>query len=103
MSGSASDAKKTAAVRAALFALDLYKAYLSTLFAGNCKFEPTCSRYAHQAIERFGLLRGIWLGTVRLLKCQPFSRKFGFDPVPEKWEEMPGQEKMTGNPRAVRP
>src|SRR3977135_1841531 len=49
-------------VRAALFALRFYKAYLSILFAGSCRFEPTCSRYAYDAIERFGVARGMWLG-----------------------------------------
>jgi putative membrane protein insertion efficiency factor len=76
-------------VRAALFLLRFYKAYLSILFAGNCRYEPTCSRYAYEAIERFGVARGIWLGTKRLLRCQPLSRRFGYDPVPEKWEIMP--------------
>ena len=76
-------------VRAALFALRFYKTYLSILFAGSCRFEPTCSRYAYEAIERFGVARGVWLGLKRLLRCQPLSRKFGYDPVPEKWEEMP--------------
>jgi putative membrane protein insertion efficiency factor len=81
-------AQKSAAVRAALFALIFYKSYLSMLLAGTCRFEPTCSRYAYEAIERFGVCRGMWLGLKRLLRCQPLSRKFGFDPVPEKWEEM---------------
>ena len=76
-------------VRVALVALRFYKAYLSILFAGTCRFEPTCSRYAYEAIERFGVVRGIWLGLKRLLRCHPFSRRFGYDPVPEKWEEMP--------------
>jgi uncharacterized protein len=77
-----------AGVRAALCALRFYKAYLSVLFAGTCRFEPTCSRYAYEAIERFGVVKGIWLGTKRLLRCQPLSHKFGYDPVPEKWEIM---------------
>ncbi len=77
------------AMRVALFALRVYKSYLSLLFAGSCRFEPTCSSYAYQAIERFGVLRGSWLGLKRLLCCHPLSRKFGFDPVPEKWKEMP--------------
>jgi uncharacterized protein len=76
-------------VRGALFALRFYQAYLSILFAGSCRFEPTCSRYTYEAIERFGVAPGIWLGLKRLLRCHPLSRKFGYDPVPEKWEEMP--------------
>jgi len=76
-------------VRAALLALRFYKANLSILFAGSCRFEPTCSLYAYEAIEKFGLARGVWLGLKRLLRCHPLSRKFGYDPVPEKWEEMP--------------
>jgi putative membrane protein insertion efficiency factor len=72
-------------VRMALFALRVYKAYLSILFAGSCRFEPSCSQYAYEAIERFGIARGVWLGTKRLLRCQPLSRRFGYDPVPEKW------------------
>ncbi len=76
-------------VRAALFALQFYKAYLSILFAGSCRYEPTCSQYAAEAIERFGVAKGMWLGLRRLLRCHPLSRQFGYDPVPEKWEEMP--------------
>jgi putative membrane protein insertion efficiency factor len=76
-------------VRAALFALRFYKAYLSILLAGSCRFEPTCSRYAYEAIERFGVVRGSWLGLKRLLRCHPLSHKFGYDPVPEKLENMP--------------
>ena len=78
------NARKTAGVRIALFALRCYKAYLSVLFAGTCRFEPTCSQYGYQAIERFGVLRGIWLGSKRLARCHPFSGKFGYDPVPEE-------------------
>ncbi len=71
----------------ALLALRFYKTYLSFLFAGNCRFDPTCSQYACQAIERFGLRRGVWLGLQRLLHCHPLSRKFGYDPVPGSWRE----------------
>jgi putative membrane protein insertion efficiency factor len=80
-------ARTSAGVRVALFALRCYKAYLSMLFAGTCRFEPTCSQYAYQAIERFGVLRGVWLGGTRLARCHPFSGKFGFDPVPDKFHE----------------
>src|SRR5258708_4312912 len=80
--------QQSTAGRAALFALRFYKTYLAILLAGSCRYEPTCSRYAYEAIERFGLARGVWLGLKRLLRCQPLSRKFGYDPVPEKWENM---------------
>lgn len=72
------------AVNAALFAIRFYKSYLSFLFAGNCRFEPSCSNYTYEAIQRFGVARGIWLGIKRLARCQPFSRKFGHDPVPDQ-------------------
>lgn len=75
-------------MRAALLALRIYKSYFSILFAGSCRFEPSCSRYAYEAIERFGLARGSWLALRRLLRCQPFSKSFGIDPVPEL-EESP--------------
>jgi putative membrane protein insertion efficiency factor len=76
--------RPSVAVKAALAALRIYKVYFSILFAGSCRFEPTCSRYAYEAIERFGVIRGVWMGLARLLRCQPLSRKFGYDPVPEK-------------------
>ena len=75
-------------MRTALLALRIYQAYLSVLFAGSCRFEPTCSQYSYEAIERFGVARGVWLGMKRLLRCHPLSRRFGCDPIPEKWEEM---------------
>jgi putative membrane protein insertion efficiency factor len=72
-----------AAARVGLMALRFYKAYLSLLFAGNCRFVPSCSQYSYEAVERFGLARGSWLTLRRLLRCHPFSGKFGFDPVPD--------------------
>ena len=89
-------------VRAALFVLSFYKAYLSLIFAGTCRYEPTCSRYAYEAIERFGVLRGGWLGLKRLLRCHPLSGRFGYDPVPEKWEEMRANSDVVGKTREVR-
>jgi len=68
----------------ALFLLRFYKTYLSVLVGGSCRFEPTCSVYAYEAVERFGVLRGSWLTLKRLLRCHPFSRTFGYDPVPEQ-------------------
>jgi hypothetical protein len=90
-------------VRAALFALGFYKLYLSPFFAGTCRYEPTCSRYASEAIERFGLWRGTWLGMKRLLRCHPLSRKFGYDPVPERWPEAQSNSTISAEAHEVRP
>ena len=94
-------AKQSAGVRAALFALNIYKSFLSPVLAGNCRYQPTCSVYAYQAIERFGVARGMWLGMKRLLRCHPSARKFGYDPVPEKWEEMRSNAVMPSETRGV--
>lgn len=75
--------RKSIATSVALGALRFYKAYLSLLVGGSCRFEPTCSMYAYEAVERFGVARGSWLALKRLLRCHPLSGKFGYDPVPE--------------------
>jgi len=74
---------RSGGVKAALVALRIYKVYLSPWFAGSCRFEPTCSTYAYEAVERFGVVHGAWLALKRLARCHPLSRKFGYDPVPE--------------------
>lgn len=58
-----------------------YQYTLSPFIGGQCRFEPTCSRYALEAYERFGVLKGTRLTVMRLLRCHPFC-KGGFDPVP---------------------
>ena len=75
--------RKNIATSFALGALRFYKAHLSVLVGGSCRFVPTCSSYAYEAVERFGVARGSWLTLKRLLRCHPLSRKFGYDPVPE--------------------
>ena len=60
--------------------IGLYKTFLSPFFPPACRFEPTCSEYAKQAVEKYGALRGTWMGVKRILRCQPFC-KGGYDPV----------------------
>jgi putative membrane protein insertion efficiency factor len=55
---------------------------LSPFFGGACKFHPSCSNYAYEAIARHGARRGVLLALKRLLRCRPFT-KGGFDPVPD--------------------
>ena len=69
------------AVRAAVAVLGFYKRFLSPLLPRACRFEPTCSVYAREAIERHGLARGLRLAGRRLLRCHPFHPG-GLDPVP---------------------
>lgn len=65
-----------------LAVIRLYQLTLSRLMpAGSCRFYPSCSHYGYQAVYRHGLLKGGWLATWRVLRCQPFSRG-GYDPVP---------------------
>ncbi len=69
-------------VRLLLVGVRVYQGYLSPLMPLACKFYPSCSRYAYEAIERYGARRGAWLAIRRLLRCRPFVRG-GIDPVPE--------------------
>jgi putative membrane protein insertion efficiency factor len=70
-----------AGARCAAAVLDFYKRFLSPLLPRACRFEPTCSVYAREAITRHGLGRGGWLAVRRILRCNPFHRG-GLDPVP---------------------
>jgi putative membrane protein insertion efficiency factor len=70
------------AVRAALLVIRFYQRAVSPGLGRVCRFEPSCSHYTYEAIERHGLLRGVLLGVRRLLRCRPFGGS-GYDPIPE--------------------
>lgn len=65
----------------ALFLIRCYQLLFSPLLGRHCRFYPTCSVYTYEAIEKHGLIKGIFLGTKRLLKCHPFHPG-GVDIVP---------------------
>lgn len=66
--------------RATLFLLRAYKWAISPMFPPACRYIPTCSEYAMEAVERYGALRGTLMASARLLRCHPFA-KGGYDPV----------------------
>ena len=73
----------TIARRLVVLPIRLYQLLLSPLVGERCKYYPSCSEYAVQAISRFGILRGLVLAGWRLLRCNPWSRG-GYDPVEEQ-------------------
>ena len=63
--------------------INFYRKYLSGLKRySHCRFTPTCSQYAIEAIEKYGALKGGWMAFKRILRCNPFNRNYGYDPVP---------------------
>ncbi|GAB6280205.1 MAG: hypothetical protein STSR0007_02630 [Thermovirga sp.] len=74
--------------RIAVLLIRSYQVFLSPLLGENCRFYPSCSRYAIESIERFGLSRGMLLSVMRIMKCGPWHSG-GFDPVPEVFPSFP--------------
>lgn len=72
---------QSAAAKAALVVVAFYQRRISPLTGAHCIYMPTCSEYARQAIERYGLAKGVWLALRRILRCHPFHNG-GYDPVP---------------------
>ena len=69
--------------RILIFLIDIYKKIISPIFeylGVHCKYYPTCSQYMKQAIEKYGAIKGVFLGIKRILRCNPFS-KGGYDPL----------------------
>ncbi len=61
--------------------IKLYQILLSPLLGQSCRYHPTCSQYTIEAIEKYGPIKGIWLGTKRIARCHPWGGS-GHDPVP---------------------
>jgi len=65
----------------ALASIRFYKRFLSPVLPSACRFEPTCSVYTYQAIDKYGVIKGSWMGMKRIARCHPFNPG-GYDPVP---------------------
>ena len=68
--------------RAALALIRGYQRYVSRVLPSSCRFHPSCSVFTYEAIERYGLLRGGWMGVKRIVRCHPLNEG-GYDPVPD--------------------
>lgn len=75
-----------------LLLIRFYQKYISIFLGKNCRFIPTCSAYTYEAVERFGVIKGVYLGIRRILKCHPWHPG-GFDPVPEKKKKSVREDK----------
>jgi hypothetical protein len=60
-----------------------YQRFLSPVIPSGCRYDPTCSHYTYQAIEKYGVIRGGWMGIQRIARCHGLSPG-GYDPVPER-------------------
>ncbi len=76
-----------------VFLIRLYQKGISPLLPPCCRFVPTCSSYAIEALERFGFVRGAYLATRRFFRCNPFHPG-GYDPVPQSWDDVKRRKKQ---------
>lgn len=67
--------------RVPLLAISLYQKIISPYLPSACRYSPTCSHYSHEAVEKYGIVKGAWMGLGRLARCHPFGGQ-GYDPVP---------------------
>ena len=65
-----------------LILIRFYQSAVSPYFPARCRFRPTCSAYAYEAVSKYGAIKGGWLALKRILRCHPFYRGNYFDPVP---------------------
>lgn len=65
----------------ALILIKIYQSFISPLLGPHCRYVPTCSEFAREALEKYGFVKGVYLAARRILRCNPFS-KGGYDPVP---------------------
>ena len=70
-----------------IFPIKIYQWLISPLLGANCRHEPSCSNYAIQAIDEWGIFKGFWLGLKRIGKCHPWGTQ-GYDPVPKQKEKQ---------------
>jgi len=81
--GSERRADLTVWQRMVLWVLGVYRRCISPLTKPACRFRPTCSDYAEEAVRRFGVVKGLYLASLRICRCHPFNPG-GIDPVPER-------------------
>jgi putative membrane protein insertion efficiency factor len=69
--------------KVALALIRFYQKKISASTPPSCRYTPSCSQYTYEAIERFGVIKGVWLGIKRIARCHPFKAG-GYDPIPTK-------------------
>jgi hypothetical protein len=67
--------------RVVILAIRVYQIALSPFLPTSCRYFPTCSHYSREAVQQYGIIKGVWLGLKRLARCHPWGGK-GFDPIP---------------------